>query len=189
MIPVTWGFRTRVPYDTVSFAHRNAVKRVYVPSGPYSMNLHSLSNIDNQWHIGVIIVIRSSWNLSIHQSQFQFLGNLPSKGTYLNILIRHPDVVCIRLQILRCGHNSKLYSPFVTKRLKRPFPNTSNLLDRGDSIVGDEDLSRGISHYSPNRQRWREAYGSNAGVSTMLGHEILHSTRRSYVYRIASYEV
>lgn len=84
------------------------------------MNIHSLSDIDDQFHIGVIVVVRPTGDL--------------------NILIRHSDVVCVRTQILGGCHDGELYGPFVPEGLVCPFSHGPDFLDGCDTIVGNEDL-------------------------------------------------
>jgi hypothetical protein len=59
---------------------------------------------------------------------------------YLNILVCHPDVIRICLQILWCGHDGKLYRPLISKRLVRPFSHTADFLYGRNTVVRNKDL-------------------------------------------------
>lgn len=84
------------------------------------MDIHSLGHIDNQLHVGVVVIIRATW--------------------HLHILICHSDVVCVGLQIFGCRHNSELNRPLVAEGLVRPFPDGSDLLDGSNSVVRNQYL-------------------------------------------------
>jgi hypothetical protein len=86
------------------------------------MHPRSLADIHDEIHIGVIVVIASTG--------------------YLDVPIRHPDVLRIDPQILRGGHDGKLDRAFVPKGLIGPFPDRTYLFDGGNTVVGDEDLRR-----------------------------------------------
>ena len=62
--------------------------------------------------------------------------------SYLYILIRHSNIVCIRLQIFRCSHHCKLYRPLVAEGFVGPFSHRPDFLDCGNTIVGNENLAR-----------------------------------------------
>jgi hypothetical protein len=55
-------------------------------------------------------------------------------------MVSHPDVVGVRSQILGRGHDSKLDSPLIAESLVCPFPHRADLLDRGDTIIGNKHL-------------------------------------------------
>lgn len=59
---------------------------------------------------------------------------------YLDVSVRHSNVVRICLQVLRSGHDSKLYGPFVAEGLVGPFSDGSDLFHGGNSVVGNEHL-------------------------------------------------
>lgn len=84
------------------------------------MNTHSLRNVNNQLDVGVVIIIRAPG--------------------YLHVLISHPDVVCICLQIFRCCHHRELNCALIAENFVGPFSYGSNLLDSRNTVVGDEDL-------------------------------------------------
>lgn len=75
--------------------------RLDLPSCPDRVHVHALRNIDNELHIGVVVVVRATWNL--------------------NVLISHSDVVGIGAQIFGRGHHSELDGPLVAERLVCPF--------------------------------------------------------------------
>lgn len=84
------------------------------------MDIHSLGDVDNQLHVGIVVIICASWNL--------------------HILICHSDVVGVGLQIFGCRHDSELNRPLVAEGLVRPFPDGSDLLDSCNSIVRNQNL-------------------------------------------------
>lgn len=67
------------------------------PSSPHSMYTRTLRYIDNVVHIGVVVVVGSSW--------------------HLNETIRHSDIFRIDAQIFRCSHNRKFYLTVRAERL------------------------------------------------------------------------
>lgn len=91
-----------------------------LPSSPDSVNSSALSNIDNEIHVGVVVVVGSSW--------------------HLNILIGHADVFGVDLEILRCCHDGELDGTLVAKGLVRPLADGADLLDGSNTVVGDQDL-------------------------------------------------
>lgn len=56
---------------------------------------------------------------------------------YLYILIGHPYIIRIRLQVFGCCHNRKLDRSFVSKRFVRPFSDGSNFFHGGDAVIGN----------------------------------------------------
>lgn len=61
-------------------------------------------------------------------------------SAHLNILVGHPDVVGISVQVFRRGHDGELYGPLIAKGLVGPFPDGPDLLDGSDPIVCDQYL-------------------------------------------------
>jgi len=92
-----------------------------LPSSPDCVHIHSFCHIYDQFHVGVVVVIGSAG--------------------YLDVLIRHPDVVCICLQILWGGHDGELYGPLIAKGLVCPFSYRPDLLDCCNTIVGNQNLA------------------------------------------------
>lgn len=103
----------------------------YLPSSPNGMNIHSFGNIDNQLDIGIIIIIGTTGHLDI------FIG--------------HSDVVRIGVQILWGSHYCELNRSLVAEGFVGPFSYGANLLDGGNTIVGDEYLGR-LDFAGLNRQ-------------------------------------
>ena len=113
------------------------------PSSPHSLHIHTLSNIDDKFHVGVVVVVGAARYLCIVRQYNSIPPHCMPRSslpTNLNILVRHTDVISICLQIFRCGHDGELNRPFIAKSLVCPFPDRADLLDRCDTIVGDEDL-------------------------------------------------
>ena len=116
------------------------------PASPDCVDIHSFGNIDNELDIGIIVVVRSARNLCrVSVLSFDLPGTanallaLPVVS-YLNVLIRHSNVVCVCLQIFWSGHHSELDGTLVAECLVGPFSYRSNLLDGCDTVVGDQDL-------------------------------------------------
>lgn len=65
----------------------------------------------------------------------------PAMTAYLNVLIRHANVISICFQIFWCGHDGELDSALVGEGLVRPLPYGSDHLHRGDTVVRDEYLT------------------------------------------------
>jgi hypothetical protein len=99
-------------------------------------------------------------------------------STYLNVLIRHADVVGICRQIFRRSHDCKLDGSFVTERLVCPLSHRADLFDRGNAIVGNQDLqilSVSVVH-APIASGF--SHVCDDGVASVCCHKILHSGRR-----------
>lgn len=79
------------------------------------MHAHALSDIYNELDIGVVVVVRATWDL--------------------NILVGHPDVVCVCSQILRRGHDGELDCALISERLVRPLAYGTDLFDCSNTIV------------------------------------------------------
>ena len=60
--------------------------------------------------------------------------------TYLNILIRHSDVISIGGQILWRSHHRELDGSLVSEGLVCPFSHRSNLFDGRNTVVRNENL-------------------------------------------------
>lgn len=56
------GFPRRVPFGHVSSAQGKG-KNKNPPSGPNCVDVHSLGNVDNQLHVGVIVVVGAAGHL------------------------------------------------------------------------------------------------------------------------------
>jgi hypothetical protein len=98
------------------------------------MHVHSLGHIDNQFDVGVVVVVGSSRDL--------------------DILIGHTDVIGVGLEILRSRHDGELNGALIAKSLVGPFPYRSDLLDGGNTVVGDEDLFLRVNSRSGGRIWW-----------------------------------
>lgn len=86
------------------------------------MDIHALGNIHNQLDIGIVVVVCASGNL--------------------DVVVCHSNVICVGLQIFGSGHDSEVNGPLVAECLVSPFSNRSNLLDGGDTVVGDQNLPK-----------------------------------------------
>lgn len=118
------------------------------------MHPHPLRHINNQLDIRIVVIIRPPRYLSPSSVPIIPLLHFQLTSTHLNILIRHPNIIRIRLQILRRRHHRKLYRPLIPKRLVRPLPNTTDLLNRRNTVVRNQHLSPPISPIStPTKER------------------------------------
>lgn len=91
------------------------------PSSPDSVNTSTFSDIDNNVDVGVIVVITSSWNF--------------------DVLIGHPDVISVDLEILRGSHYDEFDSSFRTESLVCPFSNRANFFDGSDTWIDSEIIT------------------------------------------------
>ena len=103
------------------------------------MDTHSFGNVDNQFDIGIIVIVGASRNLCRQPLAGASSESKPS-SSYLTIVVRHSNVVGIGSQIVRGGHHSKLDGPLVAKGLVCPFSHRSDLLDGRNTVVGDQNL-------------------------------------------------
>ena len=69
-------------------------------------------------------------------------GPHTKQSSYLNILICHSNIVCVRVQIFWCSHHGKLYRPLVAEGFVGPFSYRSDLFDCCDTVVGNENLAK-----------------------------------------------
>ena len=67
----------------------------------------------------------------------------PVNSTHLNVAICHSYVVGIGAEIFRSSHDGKLNGAFVRESFVRPFSHRSYHFDRGNAIVGYQDLFDG----------------------------------------------
>lgn len=103
------------------------------------------------------------------------MDNTRSRGTHLNILICHSDIIRIGSQVLRCSHDCELNCPLVSKCFVGPFPNGPYLFDSCDTVVCDKNLDRTIVSLGSWPSSWgpRVAYRSDDSMSIIVGNEVL----------------
>lgn len=105
------------------------------------MDVHALSNVDDELDVGVVVVVGSTRDLSMSSVHCSAgVQHRPDLLTHLDILVGHPDVVGVGCQILWSGHDGKLNRLFVAKGLVGPFSYRSDLFDRSNTVVGNENL-------------------------------------------------
>jgi hypothetical protein len=114
----------------------------------------------------------------------------PRPGAYLNILIRHPNVVRICLQILRSGHHCELDCPLVAEGFVGPFPHGSDLLDRGNTVVRDENLWEAES-VTPNPELTAPpyTYRGDDRVAISILDKVLDLAGRGFAESVATDEM
>lgn len=117
------------------------------------MDIHSLRNIDNQLNVGVVVVIRTTGHLQIVICQRiapapLCLPIIWAQRTYLDVLIRHPNVIRIGVQIFRSCHHRELDGTLVAKRFVGPFSYGTDFFNGGNTVVGNENL-RGTTALDP----------------------------------------
>lgn len=115
-------------------------------------------------------------------------------ATYLDVLIRHADVLCVGLEILRRGHDGELNRPLIAKRLVCPFPHRADLFDGGDTVVRNENLRGKPESAHPNPKQYffvgREfSYIGNDCVSIVRCHKVLDFAGRGYAEVVAADKV
>ena len=120
----SFGFSEAWPLQTKTGQSRAFRARVMfqnvLPSGPNGMNVHPLSNIHNQLHVGVVVVVGPAGNL--------------------DVVVCHANIVCVRLQILGGCHDGELDGALVAECFVRPFSNRSDFLDGSNTVVGNQNL-------------------------------------------------
>jgi hypothetical protein len=89
------------------------------------MNASSFGYIDDKVDVGIIVVVAST--------------------RHFDITIGHPDIFSVDPKIFRGGHDREFNGTLIAKRLVRPFPDRTDLFYSGDTVVGNEDLSRAKS--------------------------------------------
>lgn len=107
-----------------------------IPACPNSVDVHPLGNIDDQFHIGVVVVVGAA--------------------RHFNVVVCHSDVVRVGLQIFGGGHDRELNGALVAERLVSPFSNRSDLLNGSNAVVGNQNLfvaPRSASHIRAMRLR------------------------------------
>ena len=65
------------------------------------MDVHTLSNVDDQLDVGIVVVVGTAGNL--------------------DVVVRHSDVFCVGLQIFGGSHHSEVNGSLVAERLVCPF--------------------------------------------------------------------
>lgn len=91
-----------------------------IPSCPHGMHIHSLCNIDDQFYVCVVVIICASGDF--------------------DVLVGHADIICIGLQVLGGGHHGELDGTLVSKGLVGPFSHGTDFFDRGNAVIGNQDL-------------------------------------------------
>lgn len=121
----SFGFSDACPLVAIDQPHAVLAKRsgtgcYDLPAGPDGVDIHALGNVDNQLDVGVIVVVGAAGDL--------------------DVVVGHANIVGIGLEVLGSGHDGEVDGLFVAKRLVRPFPDGTDLLDGGNSVVCDENL-------------------------------------------------
>ena len=110
------------------------------------MNVHSLCNVDNELNVGIIVIVGAAGNLyCLVGARANVLQLNSGRILYLDVLICHPDVIGVGIQIFRRGHHCELYSPLVAKRFVGPFSYRPYLFDCCNAIIRYEDLAKLVS--------------------------------------------
>ena len=77
------------------------------------MDTGTLGDIDDNVDVRVVVVVRASGNL--------------------DVLVRHPDVVGVDLEILRRGHDDEFDGALRTERLVSPFSDRTDFFYSSDT--------------------------------------------------------
>jgi len=115
----SFGFSDAWPLFLVSPVHIFRMEKP-LPASPHSMHVHSFCNIHNHFHVGVVVVIGTTFNL--------------------DVVVRHSDIISIGLKVLGSSHHGEVNGPLIAKYFVCPFPHRADLLDGSDTIVRDQDL-------------------------------------------------
>lgn len=110
-------------------------------------------------------------------------------STYLYVLIRHANVICIGCEILRRCHDGKLNGPFVSEGLIGPFSYGSDFFHRRDAIVCDEHLDSCASVRFLTAAHLPPTYPRNDGMTVMTGNKVLHRPRGRYFQMVTADEM
>ena len=115
------------------------------------MHIHPLGDVHNKVHIGIVVVIWASRNLI----EVLVTARVLSNGlAYFDILISHPDVVRIGLQIFWCCHHRKLYGSLVAEGFVGPFSHRSNFFDCSNAVVRNQNLQKAsVDHFCQLTQK------------------------------------
>jgi hypothetical protein len=84
------------------------------------VDVHALRNIHNHLHVRIIIIVRAA--------------------RHLDVVVRHADVVRVGRQVLWRGHDGELDGALIAEGLVGPFPHRADLLDCGNTVIGNQDL-------------------------------------------------
>lgn len=146
------------------------------------MDIHPLGNVHDQLYISVIVVVCAAGNL--------------------NVVVCHPDVVCVGVKILGGGHHGELNGALVAECFVGPFSDGADLLNGGDSVVCNQDLFREKGRMvsvcpvkcpnaslGANSSEGREAYVCDNCVAVVGSDEVLHLGRRRVGKAVATDEV
>jgi hypothetical protein len=89
------------------------------------VNACALCHVYNIVYVGIVVVVGSSW--------------------HLDKAVRHANVLGVDAEVFRCGHDGKLDLAVRAEGLVRPFSDGADLLDGGDTVVGDQDLESALN--------------------------------------------
>jgi hypothetical protein len=78
------------------------------PARPDSVDFSTFGNVDDEVHVGIIVVIRTPW--------------------YFYVTVGHTNVFGVYFEILRCCHDGEFDRTFRPKRFVAPLPNGSDFL-------------------------------------------------------------
>ena len=104
-------------------------------------------------------------------------SDMTMSSLYLNILIRHSDVISIGGQIFWRCHHSELNGSLVSESLVCPFSHRSDLFDSRNTVVRNENLKSVQSATTPNFDSF-PTHGCDDGVAIALCYKFLDSARR-----------
>lgn len=89
------------------------------------MNACALCHVYNIVDVGIVVVVGSSWDL--------------------DKAVRHANVLGVDAEIFRCCHDGELDLAVRAEGLVGPFSDGADLLDGGNTVVGDQDLESALN--------------------------------------------
>ena len=122
------------------------VLRCMAPASPHSVHAGTLSNIDNQLDIGVIVSIGATG--------------------HFHVFVRHADVFSVHTQVFRRRHYDKLNGTLIAKRLVGPFAHGANLFHSCNTIVTNKHLGNyTVTTRDPHKLCHRPRAGHSQGLA------------------------
>ena len=132
-----------------------------LPSCPDCVNVHALSNVNDELDVGVVVVVGATGDL--------------------DVLVRHADVVCVGRQVLGSGHDGELDGALIAQCLVCPLPHGADLFDGGDTVIRNQNLPSVSELGFPSRK----APPSSGGIQTYAGDNCVTIARGDKVLDLA----
>lgn len=108
------------------------------------MHTGAFGNVDNQLDVCVVVAVRAA--------------------RHFDVVVCHPNVLCIHAKVFRRGHHGELDGAIVAKRLIRPFAHRTDLFHGCNTVIANEDFR-------------------DDTVTTVRAHKFSHHARRGVAER------